>query len=251
MPPPYRAVLFDLCNTIVNFDEARYPTIDMDGTEIRSTAGAVFEALVRVLDEAPPGLTAAGFHGIFLHVSAEIGIERDATHREIPSEERFRRILHAAGIEGGDKLIRHLVAVHMGHLTGSLVFDERHRPFVEGLSRRIPIGIVSNFDHGPSARAILARDNLAPLFDPVVISIENGWRKPHPAIFEEALASIGLPPEGVLFVGDTPEADLLGAGAAGMDAAWINPREAPLPDGVPIPRYTVRDLLDLEDILLP
>lgn len=251
MPPLYRAVLFDLCNTIVNFDETRYPTIDMDGTEIRSTAGAVFEALVRVLGEASPGLTAAGFHGIFLHVSAEVGIERDATHREIPSEERFRRILHAAGIPADEKIIRHLVAVHMGHLTGSLVFDERHRPFVEGLSKRMPIGIVSNFDHGPSARAVLARDNLAPLFDPVVISIENGWRKPHPAIFEDALASLGLPAAEVLFVGDTPEADLLGAGAAGMDAVWINPWEMPLPDGVPPPRYTIRDLLDLEDILLP
>jgi FMN phosphatase YigB (HAD superfamily) len=34
-----------------------------------------------------------------------------------------------------------------------------------------------------------------------------------------------------------------------MDAAWINPERAPLPEGVAPPEYEIRDLAELEPLL--
>jgi HAD superfamily hydrolase (TIGR01509 family) len=43
-----------------------------------------------------------------------------------------------------------------------------------------------------------------------------GYLKPHPAIFETALANLGVTPGEALFIGDNPEADVEGAQRVGM-----------------------------------
>ena len=40
-------------------------------------------------------------------------------------------------------------------------------------------------------------------------------------LLHEAAETIGQPPEACLYVGDNPEADIVGAHAAGMDAALV------------------------------
>src|SRR5205085_6095099 len=45
--------------------------------------------------------------------------------------------------------------------------------------------------------------------------------KPSVTLLHEAAESIGQPPEACLYVGDNPEADIVGAHAAGMDAALV------------------------------
>lgn len=77
------------------------------------------------------------------------------------------------------------------------------------------LGMVTN-GTGVMQRAKLAALGLEGLFDPLIISEEVGFRKPDPRAFELAVASWGLLPEAVLFVGDDPVADIAGATAAGM-----------------------------------
>jgi FMN phosphatase YigB (HAD superfamily) len=48
-----------------------------------------------------------------------------------------------------------------------------------------------------------------------------GSRKPEAAIFLAAAACLHLAPERILFVGDTPEADIVGAHRVGMRTAWV------------------------------
>jgi putative hydrolase of the HAD superfamily len=57
--------------------------------------------------------------------------------------------------------------------------------------------------------------------DTVVISEAVGLRKPDPAIFALAIGNLGLPPHEVLFVGDNPAVDIVGAAAAGLQTAWF------------------------------
>ena len=59
------------------------------------------------------------------------------------------------------------------------------------------------------------------LVDAVVISEELSVAKPAPRIFEHAMAMIGAAAADSLFVGDNPEADILGAKGVGMQAAWL------------------------------
>ncbi len=78
---------------------------------------------------------------------------------------------------------------------------------------------VSNWDI--SLSAVLERCGLSAVLDAVVCSAEVGARKPHPAIFERALAIAGCSAEQAVHVGDTPDEDIAGARAAGIRALLI------------------------------
>jgi putative hydrolase of the HAD superfamily len=85
----------------------------------------------------------------------------------------------------------------------------------------VPIRIASNFD--ARLRGIVgALPELAPWAETLIISSEVGYRKPHPAFYLAACASLGLPPHRVLCVGDDPENDLFGPARAGLRAALID-----------------------------
>src|SRR5215217_703345 len=80
----------------------------------------------------------------------------------------------------------------------------------------------------------------------VLVSELVGLRKPDPAIFHAAAAQLEVVPEHILFVGDNPEADVVGAAGAGMQTAWIRcGRDWPLEFADTPPRHTVDSLDEL------
>ena len=65
---------------------------------------------------------------------------------------------------------------------------------------------------------------LAERLDAAVFSSEVGVRKPHPSIFEAALAQLEVDPEDAVFVGDRRYEDVRGAKELGMttvQALWF------------------------------
>ncbi|RLT44237.1 MAG: HAD family hydrolase [Chloroflexi bacterium] len=80
------------------------------------------------------------------------------------------------------------------------------------------------------------------LFGGVITSARLGYRKPHPAIFAEALRLTSARADEIVMVGDSVSADVRGAEAAGMHAVLID-REGTreLPDDV----HVIRSLLDV------
>ena len=85
-------------------------------------------------------------------------------------------------------------------------------------------GVVSNFSH--RLPEVLDRLGLGPYLDPVTYSFEAGAEKPHPKIFRTALARAGAAPERALMVGDSFEADYVGARRAGLHAVLLCRAEA-------------------------
>jgi putative hydrolase of the HAD superfamily len=83
------------------------------------------------------------------------------------------------------------------------------------------LAVVSNWD--VSLGEVLAELGVAELLDAVVTSAEAGAAKPDPAVFLLALERLGLGPGEVVQVGDSPELDLAGAAAAGIEAILIEP----------------------------
>jgi HAD superfamily hydrolase (TIGR01509 family) len=75
------------------------------------------------------------------------------------------------------------------------------------------IACVSDWDIGLEEQ--LSEAGIGHLFDLVLTSAEAGAPKPDPALFEEALRRLGVPPARALHVGDS-EADRAGASATGM-----------------------------------
>ncbi len=65
-------------------------------------------------------------------------------------------------------------------------------------------------------------------------SAQLGYLKPHPAIFQAALAAIGAPAESAVMVGDSVKADIEGARQIGMRAVLLRRSGAGLSS--PLPR---------------
>jgi putative hydrolase of the HAD superfamily len=86
-------------------------------------------------------------------------------------------------------------------------------------ARGLALVCVSNWD--VSLPEVLERCGLGSLLDAVVTSAGAGARKPDPAIFTRALERARCGPEEALHVGDTPEEDLDGAAAAGIEALLL------------------------------
>jgi putative hydrolase of the HAD superfamily len=83
----------------------------------------------------------------------------------------------------------------------------------------VKTGIVSNTPWGSPAsswKEELARHGLLDKVDAVVFCVDVGWRKPHPAPFQRALAHPEVPASGAIFVGDDPRWDVLGAESVGL-----------------------------------
>lgn len=73
---------------------------------------------------------------------------------------------------------------------------------------------------GERFRADLHETGLDPGWDAHSISVEVGYLKPHPAVFEHALAQLGVAPGEALMVGNSLAEDIAGAQQLGIHAAW-------------------------------
>jgi putative hydrolase of the HAD superfamily len=83
------------------------------------------------------------------------------------------------------------------------------------------LGVVSNACG--NAQALCDDLGYGPYLSVVVDSRLVGRSKPDPAIYEVALARLGLAPAEVLMVGDSYERDVVPAHAVGMRTAWLVP----------------------------
>lgn len=107
--------------------------------------------------------------------------------------------------------------------------EEDARPMLETLQAQgYRLGAVSNAKDARDVENILVRSGLRGFFEHVVISSTVGWRKPHPRIFTIVLDLFKVAPQCAVMIGDTLEADILGARNAGIASIWIT-RRSPAP----------------------
>lgn len=85
----------------------------------------------------------------------------------------------------------------------------------------VPWGIVTN-GTSRSQRGKVVKLGLEPRAACIVVSEEVGWRKPETEVFRIAAQLLGIDTGEVLFVGDHPVADIVGAANAGMRTAWLD-----------------------------
>ncbi len=206
------AVLFDWGDTLFHFayDEALLEA----GWE------AGLEALGRA-DVPAPAATAARFRERYLPLLLEPG-----TLDEVEYPGMIRELLAGFGVEATDEeLDRFLEAEHAAWTPARLLGAQTHALLDSLGERGLKLGLVSNaFDPGWLLRGDLERMGLAERLDVAVFSSEVGKRKPDPLIFRRALDGLGVAPGRALFVGDSRDADIRGAGELGMttvQALWF------------------------------
>ncbi|MFA5142182.1 MAG: HAD family hydrolase [Candidatus Woesearchaeota archaeon] len=93
---------------------------------------------------------------------------------------------------------------------------------LRALAGKYPLHIISDCPHD-SIMPKLKQYNLQDLFQTITMSYEVGYRKPHPAIYLEALRRANVKPEKSVYVSHDFDRDLSGAALAGMDTKHVQP----------------------------
>lgn len=87
------------------------------------------------------------------------------------------------------------------------------------------------------------------LFHHSLTAADAGHAKPHPRLFEMAMALTGSGPEQTLHIGDEPWLDVDAARQHGLTAIWINRSGQAWPDELPPPAAEFSDLSTVPDWL--
>jgi putative hydrolase of the HAD superfamily len=146
--------------------------------------------------------------------------------------------------EGVDPAISRRVAEEYGH-----AFREHSRLFPDAVATLEAIrgsglktALLTN-GAGHAQRDKVDRFELVPYFDAIVIEGEFGQGKPAPDFFRHALESVDCAPGEAWHIGDNLFADIAGAQAVGVHAAWIHRERLTMQEDAPaIPDRTVAHL---------
>ena len=162
----------------------------------------------------------------------EQAVERIRRHPELEHDEEIwvaftERIIRGMG---GDSDSAHDCAVAMTkaweHAEHFELYEDALPVLEELRAHGLKLGLVSNT--GRDLEAFVAHHRLN--VDAVLGSRAFGRTKPHPAIFRAMLERLGVEPSAAAMVGDSPEDDVEGARAAGIEAAFLLDREDRYPE---------------------
>jgi FMN phosphatase YigB (HAD superfamily) len=244
----YRAVIFDLFDTLVDFDRTQIPVITIDSREVRSTAGEIYKVLAQYM----PDTTFETYYDTLGTVTKALLTLRQRDHIEIPARRRYELLFDRLGMPrdaAGEHCIDAMLATHHRYMHDATVCPPERIQVLEALKPRYPLGLLSNFDSAATGLKILATHGLNPYFSPIHISEAIGYRKPRREAFLHTLAVMGAVPQDVLFIGDTFALDVVGAKAVGMDVAWFDRQKLPPDLDQAQPDYTISRFPDLLEIL--
>jgi putative hydrolase of the HAD superfamily len=118
-------------------------------------------------------------------------------------------------------------------------------------SRGYRLGLISNTSDDRNVQGIVDRTGLRPFFEVILTSAALGIRKPDERIFQIALERFGVQPGTAVMVGDTLNADVLGANQSGIYSIWITHR-AQIPEEGELaiqPQAVVSALHQIPDLL--
>ncbi len=223
MPPPIKALLFDLDNTLIDREAAftRFATCFYEDnlSALKSTTRE--EAVAKMVAWDQDGYS-----------------DRGAMFAKWAQEWPEARL-------DPEKLLTWYRTEMKNHVQRD---NDVNALLADLNSHRIPWGIVTNGNTTSQHVACRAAglDQLAPF---VIVSQQAGYRKPDPRIFRDAIDQTGIEsPENVMFVGDNPRADIDGAKQFGMKTAWVR-RGRQFPDDLQPPDLEIDHVAELRDIV--
>lgn len=238
---PLRAVLFDIGDTLWHSNDAP-PAEEFRRLAAERAAQTLIELGLshpdpaRVSRVAWTSLEAAMKQARLTDlVEPDYGEVTQRAMRELGlelSREQAAHLLEStyiSGIEGGKAPFVDAPAV---------LAELRHRGFLLAAVTNRAFG-------GERFRADLRDAGLDIGWDAESVSVEVGYLKPHPALFEHALDQCGVGPQDALMVGNSLAEDIAGAQKLGMLAAWR--RCAPDAEGV-TPDFEFDELTELLEL---
>ena len=149
------------------------------------------------------------------------------TLREVTAEESIRWTFGPFGLaDPAPELVDGAADAFFAHEEACWYAVPQAAPVLRKLAGRgLRLGMLSNATCDRLIQRLVDRLGFRPFLEPALSSAAVGIRKPDPAAFEPILAAWDLRPGSVVMVGDSLEADILGAQRAGMRSVWIRSRD--------------------------
>lgn len=134
------------------------------------------------------------------------------------------------------------------HYLLTLSEDEDILGILSKIKERYKLVIVSN-GSGAIQRAKIKASGIENYFDKIIISGEEGSQKPRERIFKTALKAVNCASDEVLFVGNDPLCDIVGAKNLGMMTCWVG-RLKDYPQGIVKPDYIIDSIYKLAGLII-
>lgn len=224
----YRFLLFDLDNTLLDFDAAEQVAI---------------RKAFRDLSLEPTDALIDRYCAI--NIAQWEAFERGELTRDEVLVRRFALLFGELGLSLDPE---HAEALYRGYLGIGHYFVPHAPELLAALAPHYRLFIASN-GVADTQESRLASAGIVPCFEQIFISETTGYHKPERAYFDYCFSHIAdFDPRAALMIGDSLTSDILGGRNAGIDTCWFNPKHRPGRSDI-LPTYEIHSLPELPELL--
>jgi putative hydrolase of the HAD superfamily len=240
MPHLIQAVLFDLGDTLMYSPNPWPPVFERAG-----------RALSLSLRESGIAIDSDTFHLEFRQRMDEYYVERDRHLYEVSAMIILQQLLAEKGhVNLSENILRLALDDFYGITQQNWLAETDTTSTLAALqSAGFHLGLVSNASDNRDVFQLVEKFGLEAFFDFVLTSAACSYRKPHPRIYEMALAHWGLVPDQAAMVGDRLDADVSGSKLLGMYAIWLKRHAKGHALGPVLPDAEVQTLSEIPPLL--
>ncbi|MGF2035631.1 MAG: HAD family hydrolase [Nostoc sp. CmiVER01] len=228
----YKAIIFDLDNTLLNFELC----------ERQAILGALEDCAVS-LDLN--GVSETIFLQVFETYNSKYWRQREIFSPNDLIEMSYRSTLAHLDIQTDQ--ISNLSQSFWHIFNHSAVIEPDVNEVLTVLAHNYRLAVITNgfvSAQLPRMQAV----GIEHFFEEVVVSEAIGFAKPSPEIFHHALSRLDLTPAEVLYVGDSLTHDYAGAMQVNIDFCYYNRKQQSLLQGVQ-PKFIISQLLNLLELV--
>jgi putative hydrolase of the HAD superfamily len=207
MNPNIKVILFDFYGTLLVFDDFDQANAEWE---------ASFAGTAKRFD-----LSHTAVQSICKKI-LECGVEKDSSGKLTTYETKIKNAFEKYGAAFTDEELKQIADESVERWQKYIRPADDVLEVLRILSLEKKIGLITNFDHSPHVRKVLASSSLNNYFELILISDEAGYEKPDRKIFQRAIEHFGIKPEEAIYVGDNIVDDVLGSHQAGLNPVFIN-----------------------------
>jgi len=205
----YTHLFFDLDNTIWDFNSNSYDAlyVALDKLQLLDLIGS-YDVFFKIYSEVNENLWDLYRHGLI--TKKGLSVQR--------FEETFEK--HGTPLSISGEVVN---ATYLTEMPLQTKLIEGAREVLDYLHGRYDVAIITNGFKEVQYDKII-KSGLSKYFRKIFISEEIGAQKPKKEIFEYAIKSMNAPKNSSLMIGDSWDADIIGAMNFGIDQIYYNPK---------------------------
>lgn len=229
-----RAVLVDLGDTLVHLSR---PWDDVFRDNL--------ESLYAYLKDAGLNLDFQEFAKPFIREFEHASAISQFYKVEVPMQDIISRVLRKVKLRdlGGTLVQSAIMEFYKPEIGAWQLYPDTVETLTALRDNGFKMGLISNAKSDWAVRAILEKHDLSKFFGVIITSAALRMRKPRLDIFSRALAVLDAKPCEAVFVGDSLQADMIGAKTAGIRSIHVLRKPVDRPHFV-VPDVTVTSLTE-------